>query len=367
MSNILKSIIRKELIHIWKDPQTLLIIFIFPIIMLFLYGYAITMEMRNIPTVVNDLSRTSASRQLVEKIGASKFFKVELRSVAERDVDKIFQNKIAKCIVVIPRDYGRSIRTEAQTDIQVLIDASDPNAANYINSYLTNIIYSLNKELNNGLPVPFKVEPRFLYNPELRSVNFFVPGLIAIILLLVSALLTSIAIVREKETGTMEQILVSPVKPWQIIVGKVIPYLLIGFICALLVLFTGILWFKVPFHGSLLAILLMMILYIFTGLSFGLVISTVTRTQQTAMIAAMMITMLPTIMLSGFMFPRESMPYVFRMISQIIPATHFIHIIRGIMLKGIGLSDLRTQVAFLLGLSCILILISVKNFKNKLE
>jgi len=367
MSNILKSIIRKEFIHIWKDPQTLLIIFIFPIVMLFMYGYAITMEMRNIPTVINDLSRTSDSRHLIDKIGASKFFKVELRSVVERDVDKIFQNKIAKCIVVIPRDYSKTIQNEQQTNIQVLIDASDPNAANYINSYLNAILYNLNKELNHGLPVPFKNEPRFLYNPELKSVNFFVPGLIAIIILLVSALLTSITIVREKETGTMEQILVSPVKPLQIIIGKVIPYLLIGLFSALIIFLLGVFWFKVPMHGSFIAILLMMILYIFTGLSIGLVISTVTRTQQTAMIMALMITMLPTIMLSGFMFPRESMPYVFRIISQVIPATHFIHIIRGIMLKGNGLADLLKQVLFLTGLSGVFIFISVKKFKSKLE
>lgn len=367
MSSILKSVIRKEFIHIWKDPQTLLIILAMPIIMLFLFGYAITMEMRDIPTIVTDLSHTKQSRYLIEKIGANNFFKVQLRDVTEKEVDFIFQSKAAKCIIVIPRDYGRTIQNNRETNIQVLIDASDPNAATNINSYLNYVLYDLTGELNHGLPVPFTLEQRFLYNPDLHSANFFVPGLIAVILLMVSALLTSITIAREKETGTMEQILVSPIRPLQIIIGKVVPYILIGFICGLMILFLGIILFHVPLYGSLLAILLTMILYIFTGLSFGLLISTVTKTQQTAMLITLMVTMLPTIMLSGFIFPLDSMPVGFRVMSNIIPATHFINIIRGIMLKGISLFELGRQILFLSALSFLLLFISIKKYKSKLE
>lgn len=367
MNNILKSIIRKEFIHVWKDPQTLLIIIIMPILMLFLYGYAITLEMRDIKTIISDHSATPQSRQLIRKISSSGFFKTNMIMVKEKDIDPIFQKKLARCIVIIPADYARDLAQKIRTDVQVLIDASDPNAANLINNYLQAIVYQYNKEINQELPVPFIIEPRFLYNPDLRSAVFFVPGLIAIILMLVSALLTSIAITREKELGTMEQLLVSPVRPVQIVIGKVIPYLILGFINGMMIILLGKLLFKVPFNGSVLAIMAMLILYIFTGLSFGLLVSTVAKTQRVAMIMAMMMTLLPTIMLSGFIFPVDSMPVLFQIVSYIIPAKHFIHIIRGVMLKGLGIFELWPQVLFLILLSLFLILVSIKKFKDKLE
>ncbi len=366
-NKVLQSIIKKEFIHIWKDPITLIIILLLPIIMMILFGYAITLDMRDIRTVIDDLSDTPESRMLVDRISSSGFFKVTQRTVPERDVDTIFQSKQARCIVIIPRDYARDLAHKLTTRIQVLIDASDPNAANFINNYLQQITYAYNQDINQRLPVPFTVVPRFIYNPDLRSTNFFVPGLFAIILLLISALLTSVAITREKELGTMEQILVSPVRPRQIIIGKVIPYLLIAFFSGLNILFMSRTLFAVPFEGSVIALLVMLVIYIFAGLSFGLLISTVAKSQSVAMIMAMMITMLPTIMLSGFIFPIESMPLVFRVISYIIPARHFVYIIRGIMLKGMPLTAMVPQVLFLLGISALFIGISIKKFKSSLE
>ncbi|HCT85599.1 MAG TPA: ABC transporter permease [Candidatus Margulisbacteria bacterium] len=367
MKSLLLSIIKKEFFHILRDPQTLLIIIIMPIAMIFLYGYAITLEMRNIPTIVSDLSKTPESRLFVKKLVSSNFFEVELNHIDESSIDKVFRRREAKCIIVIPKDYSTGIVDSPVTYLQVIIDASDPNGAKLISNYVNNIVNQSNLEMNLGNSAPFTIQPRFLYNPDLKSANYFVPGLVAVILLLISALLTSLAIVREKEKGTMEQVLVSPINPIQIIIGKLIPYLILGFIDGLIILFAGVFWFNVPVNGSLLLLLLMMLLYIFNGLSLGLLISTIAQTQQLAMMMALMGTMLPTFLLSGFMFPIESMPILFQWLSKIIPASHFVQIIRGIMLKGVGIPELISQISFLTLLSLVLIIVSIKKFRVNLD
>jgi ABC-2 type transport system permease protein len=222
-------------------------------------------------------------------------------------------------------------------------------------------------EQNRGLVQSFSLEPRLLYNPDMKSAYFFVPGLIAVIALLICALLTSIAIVREKENGTMEQILVSPVSPLQIIVGKVIPYMVIGYLMALMILVIGNLWFGVPIHGSFLLLNLVLLLYVLTGLSFGLLISTKTNSQQIALMMTLVSTILPSFMLSGFIFPIASMPSLLQYLSQLVPATHFLIIIRSIMLKGVGFSELIPQISALSAIAFFLMLISVRMFRTTLE
>ena len=367
MSNILTSIVRKEFMHIWRDPQTLMIILVWPVLMLLLFSYAITLEMRGIPTALVDNSDTPASRHLIESISSSGFFSLVAQDVLPTEYEELFQRQTASCLIVIPADYAESIVEDQFTAVQVLIDASDPNAANFIQNYLGSVLMQVSAEQSGGIPLPFTLAPRFLYNPNLESTYFFVPGLIAVILLLISALLTSIAIVREKEKGTLEQILVSPARARQIILGKVIPYIVLGFIDGVIVLTMGVLWFNVPLRGDLWQVLLSMLLYISTGLSFGLLISTVARSQQTAMMLALMATILPTIMLSGFIFPIDSMPLLFQYLSRVVPATHFLEIIRGIMLKGIGLSLLWKQVLYLLLLTLFLLIVSVRKFRTVLE
>jgi ABC-2 type transport system permease protein len=367
MNAILGAIISKEFRHIFRDPQTLIIIMIMPVIMLFLFGYAITLEMRDIKTAIVDHSRTPQSRAFIEKVVSSGFFKVSAFDVPETAFEDIFFRRSARCIITIPPDFARSLQSKTNTSVQLLIDASDPNAANFIQKYMMQIAAQFNFENNPDLAMPFTIEPRLFYNPDLKSEYFFVPGLIAVIILLISALLTSIAIVREKEVGTMEQILVSPVHPYQIIFGKVIPYTILGFADSIFVLIVGHFWFGVPIHGSILFLLAALIIYIFTGLSFGLIISTITDSQQVAMMAALLATILPTIMLSGFIFPIPSMPLIFQYVSKIIPATHFLEIIRGIMLKGSGLKELLTQVAYLMLIAVVFISISLKKFSTKLE
>ncbi|MCD6374901.1 MAG: ABC transporter permease [Caldisericaceae bacterium] len=367
MNRTFKSIVRKEFLHILRDYQTLIIIFIMPIIMLIMFGYAITLEMRHIEVAVVDHARTPQSRQLLSHLQSSDFFVIKAYDPPESQFESLLQKRQVRCIMVIPADFSLSLTGERFTPVQLLIDASDPNAANFIQNYFQKISALFNAENNPQFKFPFEIVPRFLFNPNLKSEYFFVPGLIAIIVLLISALLTSIAIVREKERGTFEQILVSPVHAYQIILGKVIPYIILGFVDSVIILLIGHFWFQVPVHGSILLLLATLILYLLTGLSFGLFVSTITDSQRTAMLIALLMTILPTILLSGFIFPVPSMPVIFQYISQIIPATHFLKIIRGILLKGIGLWELKAPILYLTLLSALMIGLSIKKFKVSLE
>ncbi len=367
MKRTFLSIIKKEFLHIFRDQQTLLVVLLMPVVMLILYGYAITLEMRQIKIAIVDQSHSPQSRAFIRHIGSSSFFKIAARDVPESQFEILFQKRIVHCILIIPAHFARSLQNKNRTPVQLLIDASDPNAANYIRKYLTQIALRFNSENNVTFPLPFKVVTRLLYNPLRKAQYFFVPGLIAVIILLISALLTSIAIVREKERGTYEQILVSPVKGYQIILGKVIPYIVLGFADAVLILFFGYFWFHVPFKGSLLLLLATLILYLLSGLSLGLFVSTITESQREAMLIVLLGTILPTIMLSGFIFPIASMPTIFQYFSKIIPATHFLTIIRGILLKGVGLADLEVPISYLVGLSVFLIVLSIGSFKTTLE
>lgn len=367
MNSVLLSIIKKEFRHILRDAQTLTIIMLMPVVMLFLYGYAITLEMKQIETIIVDEAKTTESRELVEQILATDFYKVTAVDVNVNNIESLFKERKARCALVIPYNFSNELARKGGVKIQLLIDASDPNAANYVNNYFNLLNMNFNIKQNNGIPFPFSIKPLMLYNPDLKSYYFFVPGLIAVILLLISALLTSIAIVREKESGTLEQILVSPVNPMQIIVGKVIPYTCIGFMNSIVILLIGRFWFGVPINGSILLLGATLLLYITTGLSFGLLVSTIAKTQQVAMLGALIATILPAFMLSGFIFPIDSMPLVLQYICKIIPATYFLEIIRGIMLKGVGISDLLFQISYLVLLTIFLLGVSVKKFSTNLE
>ena len=367
MKQILWSISKKEFRHILRDVQTLMIVLAYPAVMLFLFGYAITMEMKQIETVLVDRSNTPESRDFKEGLLSTSFFKIVKTNVPQNQFQTIFQERQARCIMVIPADFARSLHTNPGTKIQLLVDASDPNAANFIQKYINQISARYNFKINPQLAMPFSIEPRLLYNPDLKSYYFFVPGLIAVIILLISALLTSIAIVREKEVGTLEQILVSPVHPIQIIIGKAIPYIVIGLVDSVLVLLMGHFIFHVPVHGSLVLLGFSLLLYILAGLSFGLLVSTITNSQQEAMMATLMATILPTIMLSGFLFPIKSMPLVFQYLSLIIPATHFLEIIRGILLKGSTVQDVLVPLIYLGSIALILLFVSIRKFRMTLE
>jgi ABC-2 type transport system permease protein len=345
----------------------LLIIIVMPILQLILFGYALNMEIQDIPVTVMDNSRSHISRQLIHLFEGSKFFTVTSFSGVPADIDNLFLVRDARVVLMIDKDFDKNYQRQTVTPIQILIDAVDPNAAAIIKNYCNSVVNRFNEDHAGRLPIPFDIKPLIWYNPDMKSAYFFVPGLIALILVMISALLTSITIAREKETGTMEQILVSPVQPIEIITGKVLPYIGLALLDGMLILIIGLFLFDVPFVGSYLLLLLMTLVYITAALSLGLMISTIVRTQQVAMMLALVSTLLPTVMLSGFIFPIKSMPEILQYISYLVPAKYYLIIIRGIMLKGNTLLQLLAPFLFLVVVSAILLRNSLSRFKLTLE
>lgn len=365
MNSRIIPIFKKEFIHIRRDFRTLMIVIFMPVAMLFLYGYAINMEIQNVDLIMLDRDKSPASAALTRKFEGSKFFTVYHYDGPESQVDAFFNDRDARMIVMIPASFSKNLGRHLRTDVQVLVDASDPNAAQAIRNYANAVFQTFNAELGNRLI--FEIETAIWYNPALKSAYFFVPGLAALILMMISALLTSIAIVREKETGAMEQILVSPIRPIEIIIGKVIPYILLAFIDLLIILVIAHFVFDVPVVGSIGFLLAASLLFIFTALSLGLIISTRAETQQVAMMAALVATLLPTVMLSGFIFPIASLPKILQLLTYTVPARYFLVVIRGIMLKGNTLMQLLPQIFVLAAISLFLIIVSAKKFKTTLE
>ncbi|TFG99721.1 MAG: ABC transporter permease [Calditrichales bacterium] len=364
----ISSISRKEFLHIVHDPRSLIIIFVMPVLQLIMFGYALNMEIQSTDLAVRDFSQTTASRELIQQFSGSAHFNVFPYSGSLDDIDHLFINREARAVLIIDKDFHRRQQQEITTPVQLIVDAADPNAATMTKQYCTNLIMLYNTNRTAGkITLPFDIQPRIWYNPDLKSAYFFIPGLVALILVMISALLTSITITREKEMGTLEQILVSPVKPAEIIFGKVLPYIAMAFFDGILILVLGIILFQVPFIGSYLLLLLLSVLYIITALSLGLMISTLVSTQQVAMMIAIAVTLLPTLMLSGFIFPLKSMPILLQYISYIVPAKYYLIIIRGIMLKGNTLSQLAVQSLFLLFITVLLLTNSIRRFKINLE
>lgn len=358
-------IINKEFFHIRRDFRTLIIVIVLPVAMLFLYGFALNLEVQNVDVVVFDHDGTPFSRDLIRQFEGSKFFTLKAFDGNLSDLPALFSRREARMAMIIPVDYARQAATASRAPVQIIIDASDPNAAQAIRNYVNAVFQSYS--LSRGIVPPFEIETAIWYNPALKSSYFFVPGLAALILVMISALLTSIAIVREKETGTIEQILVSPIRPFEIIVGKVVPYIFLAFLDLLIILLIARLVYKVPFMGAPALLLFASLIFIFAALSLGLLISTVTRTQQVAMMMALMATMLPTVLLSGFMFPINSLPQILQWATYAVPARYYLVIIRGIMLKGNDVVQLWPQMGILLGFGVFLLAVSAKKFKLTLE
>lgn len=360
------TIMKKEFIHIRRDPQALFLVFVWPVFLLVFFGYAFTLELRNITTIVQDYSHTPASRQLIEKLAANRFFKVSMMTVPESHWPLLFQQRKAQCIVVIPSAFADDLGHRQAVSVQLLIDAADANAALSVQNYVSQVVQQFQTQ-QADFKAPVQIETRFFYNPELKSTYFFVPGLAAVLMMLMSALLTSIAIVREKERGTMEPILVSPLMASGFVVGKVIPYVVISFLCGLGIIGVAAFWFAVPIMGSIWLLMLMMGVYVFCGASLGLFVSAIVKTQYVAQMITMLLTLLPTILLSGFIFPLESMPKIFQWLSNIIPATHFIQIMRGVMLKGDGVLGLYDHIVALVAIMIVLCVSSIKKLHSTLE
>lgn len=365
--SLVLALARKEFLHIIYDPRTLLIVFLMPIVQLLMFGYAMNLEIQRVDMAVVDYARSTESRNLVEEFQGSRFFHPFYYDGPVSGVEDLFKSRQARVAVIVPPDFERQLETRPEVPVQFLIDASDANAAMFVRNYCTQVLLNYNQYRGVGLPMPFEARSAVLFNPNLKSSHFFVPGIMAMILMMISALLTSVAIAREKETGTMEQMLVSPVRPHQIVLGKVLPYMSLAFADATLILLVGLVVFGVPFRGSVLLLLLLTTLYVFAALSLGLMISTLARTQQVAMMVAQTTTILPTIMLSGLIFPIASMPKLLQLVTYLVPARYYLLIVRGILLKGSSVTQLVEPTVFLAGVSLLMVMVSVRRFKMNLE
>jgi len=363
-----KAFVRKEFYHIIRDWRTLIILIGMPIIQILLFGFAITNEIKDAKIAILDHAKDEHSTALINKILSTEYFQLEKYLSNQQEIEAIFRKGKVKEVIIFDRDFGQNLEREKKTSLQIIADASDPNTATMLLNYTQGIIGSYQAEHNllKKLPFSINVHTEMFYNNELKGVYMFVPGLIAIILMLVSAMMTSISITKEKELGNMEILLATPMKPALIIIAKVIPYLFLSFANALIILVLGYTVFGVPVHGSFILLLLEMLLFIMAVLSLGIFISTVTDSQQVALMASLMGLMLPTLLLSGFIFPIENMPIPLQIVSNIMPAKWFIIIIKSIMLKGTGLAFIWKETLIIIGFLVFFISLSVKNFKPRL-
>jgi ABC-2 type transport system permease protein len=366
--NKIKYIARKEVRHILRDPRSLIIAILMPMMMTFLYGYAINLDIKNIKLAVFDFDNSSESRELVRDFYNSGYFARPKSAPSISNPEKSFKEGAVNSILIIEHGFSAALANNEAYQLGLIIDGSDANLASASSSYSSIILGRfLQNRLPQGMELPgVALAPRVLYNSDLKSSHFFVPGLIAVILMMISALLTSITIAREKETGTMEQLLTSPVTPRQIIIGKVIPYIALALADGILVIFFALIVFGVPFSGSGLLLFFFGLIYIVAALSLGILISTLVATQQLAMMLAQIVTVLPSVMLSGYIFEIRNMPIVLQYITYIVPARYFILIIRGIMLKGSDITVLWVQAAYLVGLTMVLLFAASKRFKLKI-
>lgn len=361
--------VKKEFYHILRDRRSLFILFGMPIVQVILFGFAITNEINNVDVAILDHAKDATTQEIINKISASKYFNIKTFLERESEMETMFRKGKIKAVLIFEKNFSKNMISEKKAVVQILSDATDPNTANTINNYVGSILQNYQQQLNGDMDIPYRIVPqtRMAFNPELKGVFMFVPGVMTVILMLVSAMMTSISITREKELGTMEVLLVSPLKPFQIIMGKVIPYIALSIINAGIIILLSISVFKMPIQGSLFLLGAESILFIINALSLGILISTIATTQQTAMMASLMGLMLPVILLSGFIFPISSMPLPLQWISNIIPAKWFITIIKGIMLKGTGLAFIWKETLILIGMTLFFIILSIKKYKIRLE
>jgi ABC-2 type transport system permease protein len=330
-----KAIAKKELIQIGRDPLSLLMAFFLPVILLLIFGYAITLDVDHITTVVYDQDKSIESRDLVAQFRESGYFTVVAFLERPEEIDGFLDSSLARVAIWVPAGFAKNIKAGRRAQVQVVLDGSDSNTATIAKDYVASIGMRYAQQAAGGLIVPaIDARPRLWYNPELKSRNFIVPGLIAVIMSVIVSILTSLTIAREWERGTMEQLIATPVKPSELITGKLIPYFLIGLVDTLMSIAMSVYLFEVPLRGSFFLLVALSCLFLFGGLSFGILISIVARTQLLASQMAMLSTFLPAFLLSGFMFTIANMPKPLQLFTYIVPARYFVAIVKGIYLKG---------------------------------
>jgi ABC-2 type transport system permease protein len=371
-----RALIKKEMTHMLRDPRTLIFIFIMPILQLVLLGYANNTEIKNVPTVVFNQDNSKASRALLDSFDATGYFSFDYAVYSQADVNRLIDSGQAKVGIVIPPDYNNKLATRQTADVLVLLDGSDPTTASAVLSAaaLAGQAYGVNVRAQQSSlqgPVggggsPVDVRTRVLYNPDLLGSYNIVPGLIAMILFQTATSLTALAIVRERERGTIEQLIVTPIRNWELVLAKIIPYILVSFANTILIMAIGTFLFGVPLRGSLLLLFSLVGLYLLPTLGLGLFISTVARTQQQAQLMTMPI-MLPSMMLSGVFFPISSLPAFLQLVSGLLPLTYFIYILRSILVKGVGMDLIMPQVIALTIFAIVLLGLAAWRFRKSLD
>lgn len=362
------AIVTKEFVQIFRDRRTLAIVIALPLIQIIMFGYAINTTTDHLPTVVFDEARDRSSRELVQAFNNSGYFDVLAAADSASSVRTAIDRGEAKVGLVIPPDFSENLTAGRSAQLQVVIDGSDPNIAQTATFAAGNVAQSKSLSLvskGRAMVVPIDYRPNVLYNPGMLSVNFMVPGLVGMILQFQTLILTAFAVVRERERGTLEQLIVTPIKPLELLLGKLIPYTVIAFINIALILALAVYWFHVEIVGSLPLLLGLSMLFLASSLGIGLLLSTVSATQAQAVQMAIFI-MLPSVLLSGFMFPRESMPQPLQDIGQLIPLTYFLKIIRGIVLKGIGFEELQGDILPLAVFGIGVFALAVNRFQKKI-
>jgi ABC-2 type transport system permease protein len=364
------SLIKKEFFHIGRDRRSLFVLLGMPIAQILIFGFALTNEVKDTRIAILDQSKDVHTEGLIQQIEASRYFDIERQLTSVSEIEGAFKSGKIKMAVIFEPNFAENIAHSGKTQLQLIADASDPNTATTITNYVTAIIndYQTQHLMGNGgkPPLSINVESRMLYNPQLKGEYNFVPGVMAMILMLISAMMTSVAIVKEREMGTMEILLVSPMQPILVIISKMVPYLLLSIVNFTVIMLLSVYVLGLPIKGSLALLSLESVLYIICSLALGLLISTVAQTQQVALMMSLMGLMMPTILFSGFMFPIENMPKFMQVISNIIPAKWFFIIVRNVMIKGLSFSSVGRETLILCGMTVFYLAVSLRKFKIRL-
>lgn len=367
------AVTRKEFLHIIRDRRTLAVMFLIPVVQLILLGYAATSDVKHLATAVWDQDKTARSRELVEAFRVSNYFDITVAVDNEEQMARLVDNGDVRGALVVPAGYQRDLERGDKVRVGFVVDGSDPSVANTALSAAQGVgqahsVEVVTEAMGDVLAAApgVEVHPRVWYNPSMESANYMVPGLIGVILTMVTMLLTAMAIVREKEQGTIEQLIVSPIRSGELMIGKVIPYIFIAFWDLLEILIVGVLLFKVPIHGSIPLLLALSGVFLATSLGLGILISTVSKTQQEAMLLTFFI-LLPSIFLSGYFFPIDAMPELLQYVAKVVPLTYVLVIVRSIILKGVGLEVLRGEVLALAVFGVVVMTFAAVRFQKRLE
>lgn len=360
---------RKEFAHVLRDRKTLLILFGMPVVQIVIFGFALTNEVKDARIVILDQAEDAASRQIIAKIEASQYFEVDKTIRSNQQMTEALKRGDIRMAVIFPANFNDDLVHQNDARIQVIADATDPNNATTIISYITSIIKDYQADFNKTNNTPYRISPeiRYLYNPELKGAPNYVPGVMALVLMLICVMMTAVSIVKEKETGTMEVLLVSPFSPFKVIVAKAVPYLILSLVNVVSILLLSVFVLDLPVNGNIFLLFGESTLFIITCLTIGIFISVKTSTMQVAMLISLMGMMLPTILFSGFMFPIENMPLPLQIFSNIIPSKWYYFIVRDIMIKGLGIGAIWKDTLILAGMTGVMLFISLKSFKIRLS